>query len=145
VTKKLLTILLLFLIAACGQPSETLPVPEFGRRDEIRCSTGGGDGTHDKLILRGDGLFVYQPIKGKTVKKQLDAASTQVVYNRLVAAGLLQVTDIPNRAVERYGVLLEADLGERKIRGSIGALEMNKEKHHKWREILSILTAEIED
>lgn len=145
ITKSLLIGCLLFNLLGCLQAPPEVPVPSFGPSDLLRCTTGGGESTHDELLLRGDGLFVYQPIKGKTVKKQLTIEQTQEVYDRLVQAGLLEITDVPNRDVEHYGVLLEVQLGERQIRGSIGILEMDKKKHNNWSEILHILTTLIEE
>lgn len=121
-----------------------MPVPEFGPNDTIRCTTGGGEGTADELLLTGEGVLTYKPIKGPTKEGTLSPERTQALYQELVRAGLLDIRDVPNREMERFGVLLEVKRGERSIRGSIGILEMDRDKHHSWREILAILTKEIE-
>jgi hypothetical protein len=137
--------ILLFVLctSACAPPPE-LPVPDFGPGDTIRCTTGGGEGAADELLLTGEGILTYKPIKGPVKRGTLTPEKTQALYQELVQAGLLDIRDVPNREMERFGVLLEVKLGERTIRGTIGILEMDRAKHHSWRVILGILTKEIE-
>ena len=137
------TLLFLLSVSACSPPP-VLPVPDFGPTDSIRCTTGGGDGSEDELVITGAGKLTYRPIKGPRVEKTLTAERTQALYRELVQAGLLDIQDVPNREMERFGILLEVKLGERTIRGSIGVLEMERKKHHAWRTILGTLTNEIE-
>lgn len=142
---RFIVLLLSFSLAACSLPSAEVYPDSFGPEDSIRCSTGGGDAQNDLLVFRGNGQLTYQPLEGQSIKRKLTPEQTQATFQKLVAAGLYTVTDVPNRAVERFGVLLEVEVGKRKIRGTIGVLEMQKTKHRKWQDLLGILTGLLEE
>ena len=139
------TLLLLcsVLITACQGPAPPNPGPTFRPGDFIRCSTGSSENTFDELSLSADGKLHYKPASGQERTRQLTAQETQKLYQELLKAGLLELVNTPNRDVELYGILVEAQLGPREIRATIGVLEMQKKKHRKWQNILNLLVAEI--
>lgn len=134
----------LLTLAGCQAPPSSPSIPRFGPDDLIRCSSGGGEGRRDEWLLQGNGLLRYTPVKGPSTERRLSPEQTQRLFQDLVSAGLLSLKEEPNRDLERYGILLQAELGDVSLRASIGLLEVSRLKHQSWRQVLDLLTRELE-
>jgi hypothetical protein len=139
----LLFLILTAVISGCSTPQEER-LSEFQETDWVRCVTGGGEGLEDEFLLTGSGLLRYKPVKGTSAEKMLTAEETKALFHRLQSAGLSKLKAEPNRELERYGVLLEANLEGKQVRATIGVLEMTRDKHHSWHKVMKIITDEIE-
>ncbi len=141
-TRTALTYLLLLILNfSCAGPAHPPPAPShFGPDDYLVCRSGGGEGRDDYLEIRGDGRLVYRPMGNTRIRSsRLSASQLDQLLERLIKAGLLDLTETPNRTIENYGVVLEGRLGELRIRASIGALQLQKDKHQNWQRVLDEL------
>ena len=142
-----LSFILVLILAAVLNGCSTTPedrLSGFPETDWVRCLTGGGEGLEDEFLLTGSGLLRYKPVKGTPVEKKLTTEETKALFHSLDSAGLFKLKAEPNRELEHYGVLIEANLEGKQVRGTIGILEMTRDKHHSWHKVMKIITDEIE-
>lgn len=135
-----LPLLALLSFSCTLPPVPATPPTAFQPGDFVRCRSGGGEGKEDLLEVRGDGIVSYQALGSpKRTHTKLEPEELTSLLKSLNEAGMFQLRETPNRALENFGVVLEIRLGEYQRRATIGALQLQKKKHTKWRAVVGIL------